>query len=102
MMKTSAVVILVLSASGCFSSLEQISVSRASRELSCPEAELESVRRVDIAEDVFDFRGCGRFARYMCFAVNKANYHCAREPNPDPVEEAARQRWKETVAPPRS
>jgi len=74
---------------GCVSN-QQTSVERASRELSCPPSQLTSVARTDIDEHVFDVSGCGRTARYMCFRPYQSDNYCAREPNPDPAEEAAR------------
>jgi hypothetical protein len=68
----------------------QTSVERASRELACPQSQLTTVNRTDIDDNVFDIEGCGRSARYMCFHPYQSGYYCAREPAPDPAEEAAR------------
>ncbi|HEY4185118.1 MAG TPA: hypothetical protein VGP07_08625 [Polyangia bacterium] len=77
----------------------QTSVERASRELSCPQSQLTTVNRTDIDDNVFDVKGCGRSARYMCFHPNQSGYYCAREPAPDPAEEAARPEVPVTAPP---
>lgn len=76
----------------------QNSVERASRELACPQSQLTTVNRTDIDDSVFDVKGCGRSARYMCFHPYQSGTFCAREPAPDPAEEAARP--KVPLAPP--
>ena len=74
---------------GCVS-VQQTSVERASRELSCPQSQLTTVNRTDIDQHVFDVSGCGRKARYMCVHPYQTETFCTREPTPDPAEEAAR------------
>jgi hypothetical protein len=86
----------VLSLGGCAMAS---ATQRASRELACPETQLTVVNRPDIDENVFDVSGCGRVARYMCFHANQTIY-CAREPNPDPAEQAARRSATIATPPP--
>lgn len=82
----------VLSLSGCVMvTMQGAAKQRASQELTCPETQLTVVNREDIDSNLFDVSGCGRAARYMCFRPYQSRYYCAREPNPDPAEQARRQ-----------
>ena len=91
--------VCALPALGCVST-QQTSIDRASRELACPASQLTSVNRTDIDPHVFDVSGCGRTARYMCFRPYKSDSYCAREPNPDPAEEALRPKLPPSPPPP--
>ena len=106
-MKTFAIVILVMpAAAGCLPYLNvDVTVvprERASRELACPQEQLDVVHRPDIQFGVFDVRGCGRVARYWCQWSLGGTKHCVREPNPDPTEEEARRRQSLPFASPRA
>jgi hypothetical protein len=88
-MRNAAVVCFgVLAISGCVA-LSTTAVERASRELRCPQAQLDIVNRPDIDDHVFDVSGCGHAARYMCFHPYQSDNFCAREPDPAPADRVA-------------
>jgi hypothetical protein len=88
-----------LLAIGCVSN-QQTSVDSSVARAGLPGSKLTSVNRTDIDSNVFDVSGCGRTARYMCFRPYQSGTYCAREPGPDPAEEAARPKLPPPAAPP--
>jgi hypothetical protein len=84
-MTNKVLVLVALASSGCMIR-QQLAADRFSGEMRCPQPRIVAVERPDIEPNVVDVHGCGRAARYNCFA-SKFGTHCIREPL-DPATEA--------------
>jgi hypothetical protein len=67
--------------------MQSVAVSRASRELRCPEEQIAVYPRSELANNVYDVEACGKIARYV--VLRREPNGCVREPDPNPADLAA-------------